>query len=325
MVRIRSTPGTPVADADASHERTGYFSCAPAGLIGRTQGFSKPMSTAQKFTTWEDAVTWLRNQPDQRQLVRDAFYDDPLSGAAERYFLSPEWRAISGLLEGRTGTALDVGAGRGIASYALARNGFAVTALEPDASAIVGATAIRSLAAEAGLPISVVQEFSERLPFADQMFDVVFARAVLHHMHDLDRACAEMFRVLRPGGLLLAVREHVISRETDLSRFLAQHPLQHLYGGEHAYLLKRYIGALQGAGFSTIEILAPLESPINLFPHTIDTLRASVVDRLTRKLPAGPLWRAALAPTSLFRLLLAAAGRFDRRPGRLYSFICRKA
>ena len=283
------------------------------------------MPAEQKFTTWEDAVIWLRNQPDQRQLVLDAFYDDPLIAAAKRYFLSAEWQSVSALLKSRSGRALDVGAGRGIASYALARSGFAVTALEPDPSPIVGASAIRSLAAETGLPIEVVQEFSERLPFADDTFDVVFARAVLHHTRDLDVACREMFRVLRPGGVLIAAREHVISRESDLEQFLLQHPLHHLYGGEHAFLLDRYLGALRDAGFTAIETLAPLQSPINLFPHTIDTLRETVIERLTRKLPVAPLWRAVLASRSVFMSLLAVAGRFDRRPGRLYSFVCHKA
>jgi len=283
------------------------------------------MPAEQKFTTWEDAVIWLRNQPDQRQLVLDAFYDDPLIAAAKRYFLSAEWQSVSALLKSRSGRALDVGAGRGIASYALARSGFAVTALEPDPSPIVGASAIRSLAAETGLPIEVVQEFSERLPFADETFDVVFARAVLHHTRDLDVACREMFRVLRPGGVLIAAREHVISRESDLQQFLLQHPLHHLYGGEHAFLLDRYLGALRDAGFTAIETLAPLQSPINLFPHTIDTLRETVIERLTRKLPVAPLWRAVLASRSVFNSLLAVAGRFDRRPGRLYSFVCHKA
>ncbi|MGL1567548.1 hypothetical protein ACSTHT_00090, partial [Vibrio parahaemolyticus] len=74
------------------------------------------MSGERKFTTWEEAVVWLRNQPDQRQLVLDAFYDDPLAGTAERYFHSSEWQAVASLLRGRSGAALDVGAGRGIAS-----------------------------------------------------------------------------------------------------------------------------------------------------------------------------------------------------------------
>jgi SAM-dependent methyltransferase len=274
--------------------------------------------------TWEDAVIWLRQQPDRRQLVLDAFYDDPLMDAAERYFQSEEWRATAQLLEGRTGSALDIGAGRGIASYALARQGFAVTALEPDPSAIVGAAAIRALAAESGLPITVVEEFSERLPFADAAFDVVFARAVLHHMKDLDVACGEMFRVLRPGGLLIAAREHVISRESDLPRFLDQHPLHFRYGGEHAYLLSRYESALRGAGFDDVGVISPLSSPINLFPYTTDSLRDAVVEKLSRFVPVRPAWRAALGSRRVFASLLAVAGRFDNRPGRLYSFVCCK-
>jgi SAM-dependent methyltransferase len=283
------------------------------------------MAEATHFRTWETAVVWLRNQPARRQLVLDAFYDDPLILAAERYHDSGEWHAVSQLLRGRTGKALDVGAGRGIASYALAREGFEVTSLEPDPSAIVGAAAIRALAAEAALPISVVEEFSERLPFADGAFDLVFARAVLHHTRDLDLACSEIYRVLRPGGMLIAAREHVISKEADLGQFLDGHPLHHLYGGEHAFLLDRYIGALRGAGFSPLEVLSPLKSPINLFPYTVDSLRNAVIDKVSQKIPARPLWRVVLGSNQIFELLLSVAQRFDNRPGRLYSFVGHKA
>lgn len=277
------------------------------------------------FGTWEAAVTWLRDQPDRRQLVFDAFYDDPLTAAAERYHASGEWQAISGLLLDRSGAALDVGAGRGIASYALAREGFEVTALEPDPSGIVGAAAIRKLAADTALPIAVVEEFSERLPFSDCAFDVVFARAVLHHTRDLRVACREIFRVLKPGGMFIAAREHVISKVTDLGQFLDKHPLHHLYGGENAFPLESYVGALSSAGFSPIEVLRPLKSPINLFPHTVESLRNTLVEKISEKVPAKPLLRVALGSDRIFRMILSLMEHFDSRPGRLYSFVGHKA
>jgi SAM-dependent methyltransferase len=283
------------------------------------------MSRAPSFGTWEEAVVWLREQPERRQLVLDAFYDDPLVDAAERYSDSSEWRDVVRLLKGRSGRALDVGAGRGIASYALAKLGFEVVALEPDPSAIVGAEAIKQLARDAELQISVTEEFSERLPYADGSFDVVFARAVLHHSRDLKAACREIYRVLRPGGIFIAARDHVITRASDLHRFLDIHPLHALYGGEHAYLLSDYTSALQEAGFGALQTLAPLTSPINLFPHTSDTLREAIIDKLSSFVAIRNLWKFLLGSPMIFHLLLRASEHFDNRPGRLYSFVGTKS
>lgn len=280
------------------------------------------MSADRTFNTWEAAVAWLRQQPDQAQLVQDCYYDDPLAAAARRYWHSEEWVAIRALLGGRTGAALDVGAGRGIASYALAHEGFAVTALEPDPSALVGSGAIQALATESGLPIQVVQEFSERLPFADGAFDVVFARAVLHHSRDLKAACREFFRVLKPGGLLVAVREHVISRHADLPLFLEQHPLHRLYGGEHAYMLGEYVAALEDAGLGNPRVLSPWRSPVNFAPYTLETLQQELVRRVPggRSVLGRVLLRVLRWP-GVWSVLRPALEAVDHRPGRLYSFV----
>ena len=130
------------------------------------------------YATWEEAVGSLLREPSQRQLVLDCFYDQPRSVAAERYARSPEWCAALELLPRPAGKALEVGAGHGIASCALARVGWKVTALEPDPSLLVGAGAIRGLASECGLDIRVVEAFGEQLPFGDGEFDLVLAR---HH------------------------------------------------------------------------------------------------------------------------------------------------
>lgn len=205
------------------------------------------MSADGRFGSWEEAVQWLRGQPDRRDLVLNAYYDDPLIEAAERYRCSDEWRAIRAFIGNRGGAALDIGAGRGIASYALAKDGYRVMALEPDSSDLVGAGAIRRLAEQAALPISICEQYSESLPFPDASFDIVFARAVLHHARDIGLACQEIFRVLKPGGRLVAVREHVISQRADLSAFLDKHPLHKLYGGEMRLCLRniwRRLGVL---------------------------------------------------------------------------------
>jgi len=79
--------------------------------------------------TWEEAVQWLRDQPEQSELVKHCYYDDPLETAAERFFQSEEWTEVISLLNSKSsGQVLDIGAGRGISSYAFAKSGYSVTA-----------------------------------------------------------------------------------------------------------------------------------------------------------------------------------------------------
>jgi ubiquinone/menaquinone biosynthesis C-methylase UbiE len=265
-----------------------------------------------KFNTWEEAVSWLISQSDKEELVQACYYDSPLKSAANRYWQSEEWKIIQKYLPSNTGYALDIGAGRGISSYALAKDGWQVTALEPDPSQLVGAGAIQRLANEEQLSINIVQEFGENLPFEDASFDFVFARQVLHHAQDLSQLCREIYRVLKPGGIFIAVRDHVIATKADLPKFLDSHPLHYLYGGENAYLRSEYLGAIRSANFKIEQIL-----------DTYATLKQEVANRLN-SLPMLRGVASIFLNNAIFPYTLKILSKLDRRPGRAISFICYK-
>lgn len=274
--------------------------------------------------TWEEAVRWLREQPDHQELARHCFYDDPIDEAAKRFRATSEWQATLALLGTHLpGRVLDLGAGRGIASYAFAVDGSEVTALEPDASPLVGRGAIEDLCRRTGVAVACSAGFGERLPFPDRWFDVVYGRAVLHHARDLPSLMREVARVLRPGGRALFVREHVISRPGDLPLFLATHSLHRLYGGEHAYLLRDYRCAFGMAGLRVCRELGPYESAVNSWPATDEELREVVFARMRHRLGrslAGWLVRSQ----KLRRFCESFASRACQDPGRLYSFLGEK-
>ena len=273
--------------------------------------------------TWEDAVRWYRDQPGNEAEVRDNYFDLPVRRAAERYASSEEFAEVLRLLgNGLQRRILEPGAGNGIASFALAKNGWLVTALEPDASAEVGAGAIREIVEQTGLPINVVQDFGEQLPFEDESFDAIHARQVLHHASDLDAMVREFARVLRRGGRLLSTREHVADDEQQLIAFRDEHPLHHLYGGENAYPLDRYLQSFAVAGLRIKEMWGPLESILNFSPRTEKERQISLRQVANHSyLRLGRLfgWSDRFKQAQLRRHT-----QRDRTPGRIYSFLVEK-
>jgi SAM-dependent methyltransferase len=269
--------------------------------------------------TWEEAVRWCMGEPSMAALARAAYFDAPVQ-AALRYEASAEFGAIKALLPVPAGRALDLGAGNGIVSHALAKQGWTVTAVEPDASDLVGAGAIRTVARETSLPITVIEAFGEAIPEEAGAFDLVVARQVLHHAHDLPAFCREMSRLARRGATIMTLRDHVISGPGQLEPFLKSHPLHHLYGGENAFNLPQYREALTDAGLVITSELNSFQSVLNYDPMGEDEIR----DKLAAV--AGPLRGPVRAGLSVmpFAAIAAVAAALDRRPGRLVSFVCRK-
>jgi ubiquinone/menaquinone biosynthesis C-methylase UbiE len=279
---------------------------------------------SDKQSTWEEAVQWLKAQPDRQELVKACYYDDPVLEAAQRFANSEEWLAVYYLAKNwMNGKVLDLGAGNGISSYAFASAGCEVTALEPDPSDIVGAGAIEKLAKEANLKIEVIQNFGESLPFADNSFDIVYGRQVLHHAQDLPKLCQEAARVLRPNGLFIATREHVISQSKDLDIFLQTHPLHKLYGGENAFTLKQYKQAISQASLILRYCYGQYQSIINYAPLTQLQYQENIAIDLKKYLRKN-LAKWLCSQPNFIKLVSNIYTWRDHTPGRLYSFIAIK-
>jgi ubiquinone/menaquinone biosynthesis C-methylase UbiE len=104
------------------------------------------------------------------------------------------------------GEALEIGAGTGYFSLNLLQAGTVRTATCTDISPGM-LRALEENADRLGVSVQTEQADAESLPFDDESFDLVLGHAVLHHLPGLERAFAELHRVLRPGGRMVCAGE----------------------------------------------------------------------------------------------------------------------
>lgn len=275
--------------------------------------------------SFEQAVLLLRSQPDKQQLLYDSFLDADIEGGGQRFVASDEFEGILGFVGQRVGggTVVDVGAGTGIASLAFAKSGAVrVFAVEPDPSDVVGVGAIRRLTH--GLPVEVVVAWGESIGLPDGIADVVYARQVLHHARDLGSFLVECARLLKPGGMLIASREHVISDEAQREEFLSGHVVHKLTGREGAYELATYVQAIRSAGLEIERVLGPLDSVINAYPQFTRAELAEMPRKRWKKKLGRLGALLSSVPIASSWMMKRIARNAEQVPGRLYTFVAVK-
>ena len=286
--------------------------------------------------TWEETIIELRRMDAYKSILHDSYLDEDLKMNAERFFGSDEFKETLKLFrqfDSASGTVLDIGAGNGVSTIALARSGYSVTALEPDPSETIGCGAINTLVKTYQLHnVNVVAGFGEKLPFEDNSFDIVHVRQAMHHARDLKQFLGEISRVLKPGGHLFTIRDHVIFNEKDKQLFLETHPLQKFYGGENAFLESEYTGAMRQSGLRVLKTIRYFDSVLNFAPLSHENL-ASLPAQFTLDLNARAKQKfGILGKLGLFQYIYRKAiqlkfgGAMDERriPGRMYSFVATK-
>jgi len=89
---------------------------------------------------------------------------------------------------------LDLGAGAGIVSQMNFKGiAFTVFGIDPDERVLVNPYLDEGRVA-----------FGEKVPYADEQFDLIFADNVLEHLPMPEEVFEEVYRLLRPGGVFLA-------------------------------------------------------------------------------------------------------------------------
>jgi SAM-dependent methyltransferase len=136
------------------------------------------------------------------------------------------------------------------------------------------------------------------LPFADRTFEVVGAFDVIEHCAPEERAVAELFRVLEPGGRLLAAVPAYGWAWTD-------HDVR--AGHHRRYTRERLVRALQGGGF---EVLRATYGFAGVFP-------AFAAQRLARqrreRRGAAPLGQGLPAVPPVVDRILTGVSRTEAR------------
>ncbi|MFI6764695.1 class I SAM-dependent methyltransferase [Streptomyces sp. NPDC050355] len=142
-----------------------------------------------------------RDQVNDYDRFAEAYSAETENNLVNAYYARPAMLALAGDVAGRR--VLDAGCGSGPLSAALRERGAVVTGI--DASAGMLALARRRLGADAALHMV---DLSDPLPFDDGAFDDVVASLVLHYLEDWGPTLAELRRVLKPGGRLIASVDH---------------------------------------------------------------------------------------------------------------------
>ncbi|GAA1963220.1 class I SAM-dependent methyltransferase [Kitasatospora viridis] len=210
----------------------------------------------------------------------EAYTGENETNLINAHYERPAMLALAGEVAGRR--ILDAGCGSGPLSAALRERGAVLSGF--DASAGMLELARRRLGEGADLTVA---ELGGPLPYPDGAFDDVVASLVLHYLEDWGPALAELRRVLKPGGRLIASVDHPFA--VNLMHRQADRAAEYNYfattnwtaewamGGRTARMsfwhrpLHAMVEAFTAAGFRITVIDEPAPDPAvrELFPEAV--------------------------------------------------------
>jgi SAM-dependent methyltransferase len=147
---------------------------------------------------------------------------------------------------------LEIGAAKSWASQHLVPLGCEYVACDLVVDPVIGLGRGAFFESRVG-PYLRIQADGERLPFADETFDVAFCVATLHHAIDLGAMVSELARVTRRGGVVAALNEGTRAPYRSGSNPEQEHEKE-LGINEHVHTVWAYVWAMRRAGLKLTRI-----------------------------------------------------------------------
>lgn len=152
----------------------------------------------------------------------------------------------------RGGVLLDAGCGQG-KSFRLLRDAFApdrLIGLDADPHSL---ELSRAEAQREGIAAEMVASDCARIELPDASVDILFCHQTFHHLVEQERALAEFWRVLKPGGWLLFAESTKAYIDTWFIRWFFRHPMEVQKSADEYLALLR----AQGFAFGTANVSLP--------------------------------------------------------------------
>ncbi|MDG2406983.1 MAG: methyltransferase domain-containing protein [Paracoccaceae bacterium] len=157
-------------------------------------------------------------------------------------------------LDLRSRTILDIGCGSGAISIILVNILGAGKVIGVDVEdAVCDSARLRVEKSGLANKIKIQKILPGNLPFANTCFDLVYSKDSIIHIPDKEALCAEVFRVLKPGGWLTAsdwLISHDEEPSNEMTNYLISEDLDFAMASPN-----RYTTALTDAGFLDIKLL----------------------------------------------------------------------